>query len=82
MSYWEECMYDWHGGPPSEPRPPTEVVAKKTFETEKAILFDLGDSQFWAPKQAVIAIEGDRVLLCDWFKARHLLKPKLRGAKR
>ena len=82
MSYWEECMFDWHGELPSKPRPPTEVEAKKTFETGKAILFDLGDRQFWAPKQAVIAIEGDRVLLCDWFKARHLLKPKLRGEKR
>lgn len=80
VSYWEECMYDWHGSPSGPPpRPPIEMVATKIFETEDAVLFNKPAYQFWVPKKAIIAIEWDKVLLCDWCRINKMKKRGLRN---
>lgn len=72
MSYWEECMYDWHGGPDPLPDPIYEVNATLVHETEKAYLFEHTKGKFWAPKSAVISFGGGQLCLHNWFRPKRL----------
>lgn len=74
MSYWEECMYDWHGGPDAieEPLPHLILPATEEHQTEKAILFKNDIGKFWVAKKAVVAIEEKQVILEGWCKVKYL----------
>lgn len=76
MSYWEECMYDWHGGPDNnDPEPELdfiEVAVDIVHETDKAVLFQHKAGKFWCPKAALISRQTGYVQIARWFKPKKL----------
>lgn len=75
MSYWEECMYDWHGGPDSIEEPKqdfVEVELETVHETDKAVLFQHKDGKFWCPKAAIVSRQTGCVQIASWFKPKKL----------